>query len=191
MKTKLKIIACSILLSGCASTSEKINYDDCVFPDAQTKSAPTWVCDQPANGLYMQAVGYSAKLASGSGMMKDVAAAEARNQLAAIFSTDVMSRLTRATSEKLVDNQSVSTDTINRIQKNVAAMELVNSKIYRTQISPAGNMYVLMGIDSKAYEQNIDKLLNQSVDAENPELYRKFLLQEAETQLDRAAEQLR
>lgn len=191
MKLKLCTLALSALFSGCASTTEKISYDDCVFPDAPTKSAPSWICDQPAEGLYMQAVGYSAKLASGPGMMKDVAAAEARNQLATSFSTDVASRLTRATSEKLTGPEAVSTDTIARIQKNLSAMEIMNSKIFRTQYSPAGSMYVLIGIDAKAYEQNIDKLLNQSVDTENPELYRKFLLQEAEAALDKAAENLR
>ncbi|EGM76724.1 hypothetical protein Rhein_3191 [Rheinheimera sp. A13L] len=190
MKFKLSILVLSAVFSGCASTTEKISYHDCVFPDAPTKSAPTWICDQPAEGLYMQAVGYSAKLASGPGMMKDIAAAEARNQLSATFSSDVASKLTRATSEKIAGTQSVSTDTIVRIQKNVSAMEIVNSKIFRTQISPLGNMYVLLGIDAKTYQQNIDKLLDQSVDAENPELYRKFLLQEAEASLNKAAEAL-
>ncbi|WP_127026065.1 LPP20 family lipoprotein [Rheinheimera mangrovi] len=191
MKLKLCTLVLSTLFSGCASTTEKINYDHCMFPDAPKKSAPGWICDQPVEGLYMQAVGYSAKLASGPGMMKDIAAAEARNQLATSFSTDVASKLTRVTSEKLAGPQSASTDTIERIQKNVSAMEIVNSKIYRTQYSPSGNMYVLIGIDAKAYEQNINKLLNQSVDTENPELYRKFLLQEAEAALDKAAEKLK
>ena len=69
-------------------------------------------------------------------------------------------------------------------------MELVFSRTYRTQVSPNGGLYVLVGINDAAYQENIDKLLGQTVDQENPELYRKFLLQEADAALDKTAEKL-
>ncbi|NRQ43200.1 LPP20 family lipoprotein [Rheinheimera sp. YQF-2] len=191
MKNYIAVACSALLLSACASTDKKISYDSCTYPDAPTTNAPSWICDQPAEGVVMQAVGYSAKLASGPGMMKDVAEAEARNRLAASFSSDVKARLSRVTDEQLTNQQALSTDTIQRIQKSVTAMELVFSRTYRTQISPTGGLYVLVGINDAAYKENLDKLLSQTVDQENPELYRKFLLQEADTALDDVAEKIK
>lgn len=191
MKNYIAVLCSALLLSACASTDKKISYDSCTYPDAPTTNAPSWICDQPAEGVVMQAVGYSAKLASGPGMMKDVAEAEARNRLAASFSSDVKARLSRVTDEQLTNQQALSTDTIQRIQKSVTAMELVFSRTYRTQISPTGGLYVLVGINDAAYKENLDKLLSQTVDQENPELYRKFLLQEADTALDDVAEKIK
>lgn len=190
MKIKVTLVLSALLLTACASTDKKISYDSCLYPDAITKTAPSWICDQPAEGVFMQAVGYSAKLASGAGMMKDVAEAEARSRLAATFNSDIAARLTRLTTEQLSNGEAVSKDTIQRIQKNVTTMELVFTRTYRTQISPAGGMYVLVGINDAAYKQNVEKLVGQSVDQENPDLYRKFLLQEADAALDKSAEAL-
>lgn len=190
MKLKASLILSALLITACSSTGKKISYENCSYPDAMGQAAPSWICEQPAENLFMQAVGYSPKLGSGPGMMKDVAEAEARNRLATIFSSDVAARLTRLTSEQLVDGKAVSKDTIQRIQKNVTSMELVFARNYRTQLSPKGNMYVLVGIDEAAYKQNIEKLLSQSIDQDTPDLYRKFLLQEAETALDKSAEKL-
>jgi hypothetical protein len=191
MKNYIAVLCSALLLSACASTDKKISYDSCTYPDAPATNAPSWICDQPAEGVVMQAVGYSAKLASGPGMMKDVAEAEARNRLAASFSSDVKARLSRVTDEQLTNQQALSTDTIQRIQKSVTAMELVFSRTYRTQISPTGGLYVLVGINDAAYKENLDKLLSQTVDQENPELYRKFLLQEADAALDDVAEKIK
>lgn len=190
MKNYSVLVCSALLLTACASTDKKLSYDSCTYPDAPTTNAPSWICDQPAEGVFMQAVGYSAKLASGPGMMKDVAEAEAKSRLAASFSTEVASRLSRLTTEQLSNEQALSKDTIQRIQKNVTAMELVFSRTYRTQVSPNGGLYVLVGINDAAYKENIDKLLGQTVDQENPELYRKFLLQEADAALDKTAENL-
>lgn len=190
MKVKVTLILSALLLTACASTDKKISYESCLYPDAITKAAPSWICDQPAEGVFMQAVGYSAKLGSGAGMMKDVAEAEARSRLAATFSSDIVARLTRLTTEKMINGESVSQDAIQRLQKNVTAMELIFARTYRTQASPVGGMYVLVGLNEAAYKQNVEKLIGQSVDQENPDLYRKFLLQEADAALDKVAEKL-
>ena len=191
MKINTVLVASTLLLTACASTGSKISYDGCTYPDAPTANAPSWICDQPTEGIFMQAVGYSRKLASGPGMMKDVAEAEARSRLATFFSSDIAAKLSRVTTEQLTSEQALSKDTIERIQKNVSSMELVYSRTYRTQMSPAGGLYVLVGINETAYQENIDKLLNQTVDQENPDLYRKFLLQEADASLEKIAEKVK
>lgn len=190
MKHSILMAGFLLLLTACASTEKQLSYDNCVYPDAPTSQAPSWICDQPAENIFMQAVGYSAKLASGPGMMKDVAEAEARSRLASAFSADIASRFSRVTTEQLTDGQAMSKDTIERIQRNISAMELVYTRTYHTQLSPAGGLYVLVGINDQAYKQNIDKLLGQTVDQDNPDLYRKFLLQDADTMLDNTLEQL-
>lgn len=187
-----------VLLSAC-SQKTALNYDECHFPDSPSSAAPGWVCEQPVDGLSIQAVGYSRKLLSGSGMMTDVAATEARNRLANEFSSQIQGRLSRLTTDTKTDTQATdktssvvnSVDKVERIQKQLSAMTLTHSKIYRTLVSPAGGMYVLVGLDKKHYDENVNALVNNALsDKDSPELYQKFLKQQADQSLDKIRQQL-
>lgn len=185
----LAALSAALLLTGCSNTTE-VSYDECNYPDAPGKTAPGWVCEQPVDGLTVQAVGYSRKLASGPGMMTDVAAAEARSRLASFFATEVQARMSRLTSDSNIDKQINSKDVTERIQKTLTAMTLTKSRLYRTQVTPVGGMYVLVGLDKKAYDENVDALVKTAVGQDSPELYQQFLKDESDKALEHLRQQL-
>lgn len=183
-------LAAATLLSACSSQTTSVDYGECYYPDSPDTEAPGWVCGQPVQDLEAQAVGYSRKMASGSGMMTDVAAAEARSRLSNYFETDVNSRLSRLTTDKAIDGEINSKDVTERVQKTLTTMTLTKSRIWRSQISPAGGMYVLVGLTKDAYDENIDRLVNTAVGQDSPELYRQFLKDQSDKALEKLRDQL-
>ena len=73
-------VAMSAFLAGCGGTKEEVA--DCVFPDAPGTAAPGWVCDEPVEGVEVSAVGSAQKSGAGHSFMKQMAATDARVQLA-------------------------------------------------------------------------------------------------------------
>lgn len=160
MKRILVVSSLALLASACSSSLDKqLGYNECTYPDAPNHDAPTWICEKPIDGIHLQAVGYSRELASGPGMMKDVAAAEARVYLAANFATDIQARYTRLASDNMTDGDSEVIDNIENLTENLTAMNLKHSRIYTTSVSPNGGMYVLVGLDKVSYESNVEALL--------------------------------
>ncbi|MED5523657.1 MAG: LPP20 family lipoprotein [Pseudomonadota bacterium] len=182
----MKSVFCALLLAGCATTDNKaaMSYEGCTYPDAPQSPAPSWICEQSVQGLKEQAVGYAKKMASGPGVMKDVAAVEARAELTRRFSEDVSSKLERVNTESTDDALSKVHEDISRIQKGLSSMTLSHSRIYRTQTSPTGGLFVLVGLDNAAYDANVDALVNNAVDGQSPELYQKFLKEEGDATLE-------
>lgn len=187
------------LLAGCSNRTG-LDYSGCTYPDSPSDKAPGWVCDQPVKGLTVQAMGYSRKMASGPGMMTDVAAAEARGRLAAQFTSEIQSRLSRLTTDTKLDVQTSkgnktnvnSRDKVERIQKALAVMTLTHARIYQTKVSPAGGLYILIGMNRVAYDQNVDRLVKNALSQkDSPELYQQFLKAQADESLDKLREQLR
>lgn len=192
MKKLLLPLVTSLVLAGCSSSNQgSISYEECTYPDAPEQAAPLWLCEQPVEGIWIQAVGYSRKLAAGPGVMKDVAATEARAALSNNFSADIKAKLSRVTTDTTANGENVNSDSIENLTKNVTAMNLTFSRIYRTQVSPTGGMYVLVGLNEAGYKENVNSLVNQSVGNDDPELYRQFLIVQADQELDAMAEQLK
>ncbi|MGO3407710.1 LPP20 family lipoprotein [Marinomonas sp.] len=180
---KVAFIAVSVgAISGCSMIPD--TFSDCSYPDTPGESAPSWICSQPVEGLELQAVGYSKKMAAGPGMMRDVAATEGRARLAGEFSTDVASRMARVTKDSTVNGENTNSDVSERVQKTLAAMTLQRARVYRTQFSPAGNLYLLVGLDKDAYNMNVESVAKSAIGEDSPALYQKFLADEADKSLD-------
>ncbi|RUO45218.1 LPP20 family lipoprotein [Idiomarina aquatica] len=178
-------------LSGCASNGgEPVSYDPCVFPDAPDHKAPGWICEQPVKDVWVQAVGFSPKKSAGPGFMKDVAAQEARNRLAQNFAQQIASEYKRYTADKTTNGENVSVDAIEQTMLSELAMNVVYSRIYRSQTSPNGGVYVLVGLNEAGYKENVDRLFNNPIDPENPELFQQFLIDNSKSKLEQVREEL-
>ncbi len=70
-------------------------------------------------------------------------------------------------------------------------MNMSNSRILRSQISPSGGMYVLVGLTKASYDANIKDLFENKMDTENPELYQQFLREEGNTSLEKTRQNLK
>ncbi|RUO32504.1 LPP20 family lipoprotein [Aliidiomarina soli] len=185
-KTLLALPAVALLIGCSSSPDSQLSYENCMFPDAPRTSAPDWVCYAPVEGIWIQGVGYSPRLGSGMGVMTDAAAAEARAQIAANFSTHVNSRLQSLVDEQTVNGRNLSTANIERVQRTVTSMQLTYTRIYHTVQTPTGGVYVLVGLNEKGYEENVQRLLAEAEMTDDTELYQEFLMEKANQELDAA-----
>ncbi|MCC5880608.1 MAG: LPP20 family lipoprotein [Idiomarina sp.] len=178
-------------LIACQSAPDtKLSYDQCFFPDSPAQEAPQWVCSAPVEGLVLQGVGHSPRMGAGMSMMTDAAAMDARSQIANSFSSFISSRMQLAIEEQTIDGQSISIANAERIQRSVTSMQLQSTRIYQTVATPAGGVYVLVGLNEEGYQTNLERLLEESEMTDDPALYQRFLMEEANQELDALREDL-
>ncbi len=197
MKKTLLAVTSLSLLAACSSTQtveQAQQFAPCTFPDSPTSEAPAWVCDVIPTDLAAGALGYAKKSAAGIGVMRKVAVNDARVQLAAQFQTDVSNMFKQAvessvntsTEQGAIENV---VETFESVTKNVVSRSLTDSKLIVSQVSPAGGLYVLVGMDKQAYQTNI----NEVVDAASQEqkLWHQFNGEKATEDLTNALNSLK
>ena len=149
-KISALVLACvaTVLLASCSSDDTKLDEPDCVFPDSPTTAAPGWICDEPVDGVEVSAVGVAAKSAAGHSFMKNMAATDARVQLAQSMTVHVQNMVKQfAETTGAADSETV--DKVNTsVTKQITDETLVGTKILKTRTSPNGALYVLVGMDA-------------------------------------------
>lgn len=177
------ILAVSIFLAACSSSSDvKEAEAECVFPDAPGASAPGWVCDQPVEGIAVSAVGVAEKSAAGYSFMKNMAATDARVQLAQAMQVHVQNMVKQyAETTGAADTETV--DKVNTsVTKQITDESLVNTKVYKTRTSPKGALYVLLGMDTASTAAATQKALRTSMNNDQA-LWQQFKAQKAQDEL--------
>lgn len=181
MTTRNKVVtlaffAAILFLAGCAGPAANTTVavpTDCIFPDSPKDRAPDWVCDTPVEGVEISAVGIASPSAAGPGFMKDVAAANARAELARqlkVHVKDMVKRYVETTGA--ADSETV--DKLNSVvDKQVTDQFVTNSRIFRSTTSPEGSLYVLVGLDPKMTENSSREMLNTSYRNDNA-LWQQF-----------------
>ena len=170
---------CVITISGCQTTGGKIEAPtiaapECQWPGTQV-AAPIWVCDGPIEGYSSYATG-SHKSAAGNSFMKQQAALKARVALANEIKVKVSGMIknylgtTGSGDAETIDQAASST------AKSITASTLVGSKIVRSQLSPTGEMFVVVGVDLQAQKEIVKNAVKTSLRNESA------LLQEFKSQ---------
>lgn len=172
----------TLLLTGCGSDEVKEAAADCVFPDATNTAAPGWVCDQPVEGVEVSAVGFAEKTAAGHSFMKNMAATDARVQLAQSMKVHVQNMVKQyAETTGAADSETV--DKVNTsVTKQITDESLVGTKIFKTRTSPNGALYVLLGMDATMAAQATQNALRTSMDNDQA-LWQQFKAQKAQDEL--------
>jgi hypothetical protein len=136
-----------------ASDARVIKAKKCLFPKSK-KRAPGWICNAQVDGLAVTAVGSATKSAAGISFMEQMAAADARVQLA---------RNVRAEVQKNTPGSDVAVDkdTDRALIAKITNDSLSGTKIIKIAYGPKGTLYVLVGLD----ETNAKKLV-ESITAE-------------------------
>ena len=172
----------ALLLAGCGSDEIKQAALDCVFPDAPNTDAPGWVCDEPVEGVEVSAVGVAAKSAAGHSFMKNMAATDARIQLAQSMQVHVQNMVkqyaetTGAADAETVDKVNTS------VTKQITDESLVGTKIFKTRTSPNGALYVLLGMDSSVAATATQNALKTSMNNDSA-LWQQFKAQKGQDEL--------
>ena len=172
----------TLLLTGCGSDEVKEAAADCVFPDATDAAAPGWVCDQPVEGVEVSAVGVAEKTAAGHSFMKNMAATDARVQLAQSMKVHVQNMVKQyAETTGAADSETV--DKVNTsVTKQITDETLVGTKIFKTRTSPNGALYVLLGMDANMAAQATENALKTSM-GNDKALWQQFKAQKGQDEL--------
>ena len=188
MKTSLNligVIAVAVLMTACSSDETIKEAVDCVFPDAPDDDAPGWVCDQPVEGIAVSAVGVAEKSAAGHSFMKNMAATDARVQLAQRMQVHVQNMVKQyAETTGAADTETV--DKVNTsVTKQITDQTLLGTKIYKTRTSPNGDLYVLVGMDENSVAEATQNVLRTSM-GNDAALWQQFKAQQGQDELAEA-----
>jgi len=150
-------------IAGCSSSPAKLEpIAECTFPNSD-KQAPIWVCDGPVEGMAVGAVGSAAKSDAGMAFMKQMAATDARVQLAQSMKVQVQNMIkqyaetTGAASKETVDR----VNTV--VTKQITNESLVGTKIFRSISAPDGTLYVLVGLDEASAQKLTETAVKTSM----------------------------
>jgi uncharacterized protein YeaO (DUF488 family) len=178
----ISLLAMSLLLTACGSDEVKEEVADCVFPDAPSSAAPGWVCDEPVDGVEVSAVGVAEKSAAGHSFMKNMAATDARVQLAQSMKVHVQNMVKQyAETTGAADSETV--DKVNTsVTKQITDETLVGTKIFKTRTSPNGALYVLLGMDASVAATATENALKTSMNNDKA-LWQQFKAQKGQDEL--------
>ena len=161
--TKVLFAVVALGVAACSSTPEKAApVAECVFPNSD-KAAPLWVCDAPVEGMSVGAVGSAPRSDAGIAFMKQMAATEARVQLAQNMKVQVQNMIkqyaetTGAGSKETVDRVNTS------VTKQITDQTLQGTKIFRSIQAPDGTMYVLVGLDEAGAQKLTETAVKTSM----------------------------
>ena len=182
---KLTLLATISLLAACGGKEVKQAAPDCVFPDAPNTPAPGWICDEPVEGIAVSAVGVAEKSAAGNSFMKNMAATDARVQLAQAMKVQVQNMVKQyAETTGAADTETV--DKVNTsVTKQITDQTLVGTRIYKTRTSPNGTLYVLLGMDANATVEAAQKALRTSMNNDRA-LWQQFKAKKGQDELAEA-----
>ena len=180
--TMATALSMAMFLTACGSDEVKLDFADCVFPDAPSEEAPGWICDQPVEGVEVSAVGVAEKSAAGHSFMKNMAATDARVQLAQAMKVHVQNMVKQyAETTGAADSETV--DKVNTsVTKQITDETLVGTKIFKTRTSPNGALYVLLGMDTSVVEKATENALKTSMNNDKA-LWQQFKAKKGQDEL--------
>ena len=178
----MSAVALAALLTACGGEEVKQAAPDCVFPDAPETPAPGWICDEPVDGVEVSAVGVAEKSAAGHSFMKNMAATDARVQLAQSMKVHVQNMVKQyAETTGAADSETV--DKVNTsVTKQITDESLVGTKIFKTRTSPNGALYVLLGMDASIAAAATENALKTSMNNDKA-LWQQFKAQKGQDEL--------
>ena len=179
VKRALLISAIAMTIAACSTTPEKVA--ECVFPGSD-KVAPEWVCDAPVEGMAVGAVGSAAKSAAGIGFMKQMAATEARVQLAQNVRVQVQNMI-KQYAETTGSGTKETVDRVNTsVTKQITDQTLQGTKIFRSIQAPDGSMYVLVGLDEVSAQKLTESAVTTSMNNDKA-AWQQFRAQKGQEEL--------
>ena len=137
-------VALALSVNTYANTPEKpakevkaTKAKKCLFPKSR-KSAPDWVCDAKDQGLAVTAVGTFHKSGAGLEFMQQMAAADARVNLAKKLRAPLQKKIAESERGAARDSALISKITDEQLQ---------GTKVIKSVYGPKGMLYVLIGLD--------------------------------------------
>lgn len=179
------VSALALGLSACVSNPPaapaKVAVPDCVFAGTND-AAPGWVCDEPVEGVEVSAVGIAEHSAAGEAFMKQMAATDARVQLAQRMKVQVANMIkqyaetTGAGKDETVDRVNTS------VTKQITNETLVGTRVFKSRVGTNGKMYVLLGVDATSVAKMTEAAVKTSMNNDRA-LWQKFQAGKAQDEM--------
>ena len=147
--------------------------------------APKWTCVPIVDGYYA-GVGVAKKSAAGMGMMRRVALANGRSELAQQIQTQVKDKLetfTRTTG----NGTSETVDQVNTaVSKQIAKVDLKGSKGVDIWNAPSGDLYMLVTVPEQEVNKKVKETIQNGSSLKNDDaLWQQFQSKQALESLDK------
>ena len=187
LTTASTLFAVSVLLSGCSS--KDTIQEDMSYVDAEFQGAPKWVMIPQVSGFVAEVGSAPKNAADDKNFQRSEAMANARDNLARQISINVNNMFktfkaaTGSGADATFDRSSET------VSKQIASQTLNNSVIKDIWISPKGNLYVLMAIDTNSVIATTEAAIKTSFKNDQA-LYQKFLAAKAQDELAQELEKI-
>ena len=175
------LAGCAGLTGGSDKSQPKVAAAACVWPGT-SQTAPGWTCDEPVEGVEVSAVGIYEKTAAGLQFQKDQATAAARVVLAQqmrVHVTNMIKQYAEVTG-------AVPSETVDKVNTSVSKLitneTLDGSRVFRSAVSPAGSLYVLVGFDPKLVSRKTEDVIKTSMNNDRA-LWQQFKAKQAQDEL--------
>jgi hypothetical protein len=177
---KFLLVFLTVVIAACSSKGPMIA--DCTYPDSPGETAPAWICDEPLDGIEVSAVGFAKKSGAGVSHMKQMAVADARVQLAQSFRSHVINMI-----KKYVETTGAADDeTVDQVSSSVSRLitdeTLIGSRLFKSRTSSAGNLYVIVGLDSERVQKAAEESIKSSM-KNDAALWQQFKAKKAQDEL--------
>ncbi|MGM0623580.1 MAG: LPP20 family lipoprotein [Campylobacterota bacterium] len=183
-------VAATLLFTGCIGGGEPETTED-AYVNPELKGAPQWVMMPQVEGSISEVGSAKPNAANDIGFQRNMAMADARDNLARQIETNVGNMIKTYTATT-GGGESGTYDSANEaVSKQVASQTLSGTVVKDTWMSRSGTLYVLMAVDTEAVIDAMDKPLAASTSFGNDEaLYQQFKASKAQGDLSEELEKL-
>ena len=172
----------AFLLVSCGSDDIKPAAPGCVFPDAPSVPAPSWICNEPVDDIAVSAVGVAVKTTAGHSFMKNMAITDARIQLTQAMKTHVQKMIKQYVESTSAADAQIVGEVNASVTKQISEETLGGSKTLKTLTSPNGALYIMLGVDRAAVATGTEHALNASMNKDRV-LWQQFRVQQGQEEL--------
>lgn len=168
IKSFTLLIIVAVAITGCSSKKaepeKKESYTATFTCKQEGVEAPKWTCIPEVPGSYA-GVGVAEKSAAGMAHMRRVALMNGRSDLAQQIESKIKDKIegfTRATgngSSETVDKVTTA------VTKQVAKVDLKDSKAIDMWIAPSGAIYMLVAVPEASVNQEVKKVYKKTVNS--------------------------
>ena len=180
----LAILVITTTFVGCGGAEPKVEQEqEANFRCHQENVlAPKWTCVPFVENAYA-GIGIAEKSAAGMGMMRRIALANGRSDLAQQIQTQVKDKIESYTRTTGVADSETVDKVATAITKQIAKVNLSGSKAVDSWTSPSGVLYLLVAVPEQSINQTVKKSIKTSFKNDNA-LWQQFQSKKALESLD-------
>jgi hypothetical protein len=152
----LFVIAIGLGFAACSTPPAKVEkMPVCMFPDSDD-AAPLWVCGAPVEGMATGVVGSAARSDAGTAFMKQIAANDARVELAQKMKVQAQNMIEQYAEASGAGSKEMIGRVCASAARQITDQTLYGSRIFKSIVATDGEMFVLVGLDEAGIQNVVE-----------------------------------